>query len=237
MRKKNINKRMQYLVNNYDLLTFLANATREEFCRAYSGSAVTCAVPNFIDDDFPEGIKKEKTILFVGRLVWQKRLDRVLRIWKRLMDDFSDWTLEIVGDGPERNLYENMASRLGLKRVTFEGSKSALSYFMRASIACITSSHEGFPLVALEAMRSGCVPIAYDSISTLRDVIAHGVDGFLVPAFSERKYEKILRFLMADTQARERVGKDAIKKSLHYGTKIIANKYISIFNEMLANLS
>jgi poly(glycerol-phosphate) alpha-glucosyltransferase len=45
-----------------------------------------------------------------------------------------------------------------------------------------TGTSEGFPLVLVEAMAAGCIPIAYDVRYGPSDIITHGRNGFLVPS-------------------------------------------------------
>ena len=64
-----------------------------------------------------EGIKKENIILFVGRLTFQKRLDRLLLIWKDLQNEYPNWKVIVVGDGEYANEYKIIAKKLQLKNI------------------------------------------------------------------------------------------------------------------------
>ncbi len=61
-------------------------------------------------------------------------------------------------------------------------SSDARRRLATASFLLLTSSLEGFPLVLVEAMAAGCIPIAYDVPYGPSDVIVSGRNGFLVPA-------------------------------------------------------
>src|SRR5208337_2714802 len=53
-------------------------------------------------------------ILFVGRLVRRKGVDDLIDAFRLVSEDFPDWRLEIVGDGPERKKLEQLVADLGL---------------------------------------------------------------------------------------------------------------------------
>ena len=47
--------------------------------------------------------QKRKQLLWCGRLLFPKRPDRILLVWKKLQEQLPDWNLVIVGDGPFSN--------------------------------------------------------------------------------------------------------------------------------------
>src|SRR5699024_10218082 len=57
----------------------------------------------------------------------------------------------------------------------------AKSNFHTSSFSLLTSRFEGQPLVVLESMSAGCIPICYEVDYGPADIIDHGVNGFLVP--------------------------------------------------------
>lgn len=90
--------------------------------------------------------------------------------------------LTIVGAGPERErLVGAVRERDLTDAVRFTGHRDdAAEAFAEASVTLLTSTSEGAPLVLLEAMSRGCVPIAYDIPYGPADLIEPGVNGFLV---------------------------------------------------------
>lgn len=55
-----------------------------------------------------------------------------------------------------------------------------------ASILCMTSTIEGLPMVLLEVMAAGCVPIVYGSFAAAEDVITNGENGYVVEPFCKK---------------------------------------------------
>lgn len=120
---------------------------------------------------------KENIILYVGRLEeTQKRVSRVIEIWRMLSSRLPDWKLVIVGDGPDRAKYEQMT--VDISRVEFKGFQDPAEYYARAKVLLLTSDFEGYALVLGEAMASKCVPIVLGSYSAAREIVG---DDLVVP--------------------------------------------------------
>ena len=137
---------------------------------------------------------KEKAVLYVGRLVDSpKKADRLLKVWKRVQPLHPDWRLYLVGDGPERGNLERLAARLNLENVHFEGVQDPAPYYRKARILCLTSTHEGMPMVINEALSYGCTPIAFNSFHAAEDMLPDRETGRLIPPFSLRLFAPTCR--------------------------------------------
>ncbi len=91
-------------------------------------------------------------VLAIGRLMPQKRFDRLLRAFALVVSP--DSTLTILGDGPLRPDLVQLAVRLGIeKRVRMPGFVECVTPFLRATdLLVLSSDYEGLPAVALEAL-------------------------------------------------------------------------------------
>lgn len=180
-----------------------------------------------------ESEKKMNQILFVSRHVWwQKRIDRIIYIWKKIMDRFPNWELVILGDGPNHADYVRIAEKLKTQRLTFVGQQSPKEYYMNAKILCMTSSWEGFGLVLTEAQQFGCVPIAYRSYSSLDDIIEDGKTGYSVTPFNEGEYIDKLTHLMMDDELRENMALQAMQSVRKFHVDKIANDWYNLFSSL-----
>ncbi|MFF2495835.1 glycosyltransferase [Agromyces sp. NPDC058064] len=93
----------------------------------------------------------------------------------------SPLTLDVYGDGEERELLERLAA--GTRGVRLHGfAPDARRHLEERSFLVLTSRSEGFPLVLVEAMAAGCIPIAYDIRYGPADLIRDGRNGLLVPS-------------------------------------------------------
>lgn len=140
--------------------------------------------------------KKENIILVVCRITNpQKNLTDFIDIWKDFSQKKPDWKAVIVGDGESREYIEKYVKRKGVKGIQFEGNKENVKdYYRRSKIFCMTSSYEGWPMVLMENMAFGCVPLAFDTFEALHEIIDDGKDGFIIPPFDKEA--------MADTMAK-----------------------------------
>lgn len=177
---------------NSDTVVLLSNEYKKSYIKL-SGMKETSkltAINNMLSFPYEKcNYSKKKQILWCGRLLFsQKRPDRILEVWKKLQDRLPDWQLVIVGDGPFSEQLHQLSKRLSLKRIEFAGFKNPVPYYKESSIFCMTSNHEGFPMVLTEAMQFGCVSVAFDSFESIREIIQSGMNGFLVKPFNLKNY-------------------------------------------------
>jgi glycosyltransferase involved in cell wall biosynthesis len=126
-------------------------------------------VPNGIDYDHVQEITPADPgydVLFVGRLIEDKRVDLLLRAFDAVCEDHGI-RLGIVGDGPERDRLRKLAADLGLReRVDFlgfvEDHDEVLAQMRAATVFCSPSTREGFGITVVEAMAAGCAVVAAD---------------------------------------------------------------------------
>ena len=109
-----------------------------------------------------KGFPEHPRFLFVGRLARPKGLDTALKALGGLKD--RQWTLDVVGDGPQRAEWEALTAKLGLQeRVTFHGFCEDVDAWMaRSGCLLFTSFQEGMPLTVLEALAVGIPILASD---------------------------------------------------------------------------
>lgn len=236
--QKIVVRRMKISYSIFDRIVLLSPRYVEDFINMLHLKEHTnkiVAIPNpkgFYDSCIPIR-KKSKQIIFVGRLSKEKAVYRLLYIWKKVMSILPDWEMVIVGDGPERISLESLAVDLDLHRIQFCGFQKSISYIDKASILCLVSNFEGFPLVFLEAMSLGVVPVGFDSFSAIHDMINNGVNGIIVPSFDLDKYSASLINLAQNDQLRFRMAKEAQIKVKQYEVTNVAPLWYNLFKELM----
>lgn len=121
-------------------------------------------------------------ILTVGTLKRVKRHDMLLDAFARIAPA-TDATLCILGEGKDRVELEAQVSRLGLQgRVLLPGYASNPNpWYARASLFVLSSDHEGFGNVIVEALEHGIPVVSTDCPSGPREILQGGKYGTLVP--------------------------------------------------------
>lgn len=182
----------------------------------------------------PNRTHKEKTVLYVGRLCYQdKRIDRLLRIWKRIEREEPGWRLQIVGRGEEQPALEKLSARLGLRRVEFLGHRTDVTPFYRAaSFLCLTSNFEGLPMSLVEGQQYGVIPVTFDSYEAAATIAENGEAGILSPAFSERRYADSLLAAMRDEALQERLRANCYRAAERYALDTVGQRWLQLFEEL-----
>jgi glycosyltransferase involved in cell wall biosynthesis len=118
-----------------------------------------------------------------------------------------EWSLEWIGDGPLEGGVREAIVRHGLAaRVAMLGARDDVpERLARAQIFALCSTHEGFPLSVLEAMRAG-LPVVASDVGGIAEAVTAGENGSLVPAGDARALADVLRPLIADVELRRRQG-------------------------------
>jgi glycosyltransferase involved in cell wall biosynthesis len=119
---------------------------------------------------------------FAGRLTAIKRPHDLVRTLARLIADGVDAHLVVVGDGEERAGVEALAADLDVStHCRFLGYRRDMpTWYGTFDAFLLTSENEGTPVVAIEALASGCPVVATDAGGTAT-VVREGVSGFLAP--------------------------------------------------------
>ncbi|MBQ3307518.1 MAG: O-antigen ligase family protein [Bacilli bacterium] len=149
-------------IKDYKTIIFVSNENKKGFVEKYKDLKDRCIVlNNFINtneirEQSEEKIKEKKKknhqlLVFVGRLDdTSKKVSRQIHLVKEI----SNTELWIIGDGPDKNKYEEEVKKLKLEdRITFFGRKSnPYPYMKEADYIILTSDYEGFPVTYLEAI-------------------------------------------------------------------------------------
>ena len=129
-----------------------------------------------------------------------------------------NWRFIVVGDGPEKQRLEDAVYKRGIERMIFPGfTNDTASYYRKASIVCLTSQYEGWPLCLAEGQAYGVVPIAFGCTAGIKDIVSYPMeDGVLARPFSCIDYAERLLQLASDEQQLSRMRNKCIEKSKSY---------------------
>lgn len=176
---------------------------------------------------------KKKEVLFVGRLEPnQKRVSRILETWALLEPRFPEWTLRLVGDGPEKEALQQWCTEHRLERVSFEGFRNPAPYYEQASLLLLASEYEGLPLAVVECMSFGVVPVVYGSFSAAYDLVDHGKNGCILPAdngFQAHQMAELAAGLMQCPDVLHAMAREAAAKSRKFTREHVVRQWEEIF--------
>ncbi len=166
-------------VYEFSKLIFVSKEARKSFTDIYPELKEKCMVMNnFIDIEEIQTLSNEKNemkktpgktlFVFVGRLEdASKKVTRAMNLVKEIKNT----ELWIVGDGPDRRMYEEYVEKNHLqKEIKFVGKKlNPYPFMKKADYVILTSDYEGFPVTYLEAIALGkniitTVPTSDDEI-------------------------------------------------------------------------
>ena len=126
-----------------------------------------------------------RTLLFVGRLDFQKAPELLIEAAARCLPAHPDAHVLLVGDGSLRDPLAAQAQETTIAdRIHFAGPRSNVPGLMRSACALVLPSRwEGLPNVVLEAMAAG-LPVIATAVEGTGEVVRSGETGWLVPADS-----------------------------------------------------
>lgn len=147
------------------------------------------------------------TFVIASRLVTDKGISEAIEAFIDLHNEYSDTTLCIAGDGPEKEKFTRQASLH--KSITFIGhQKDPYAVMKRGDVFVQPTYHEGFSVVLVEACMLE-MPIITTSVGGNVEIITHEKNGLLVPAKDSVVLSKAMRKLHTDKKLRDTLAKEA----------------------------
>ena len=168
-------------------------------------------------------------LVAAGRLTELKGYSYLLKAFAMLARE-SPARLLILGEGEERQKFEELAAGLGISgRVRFLGfDRNPFRYMGRASAFVFPSLYEGFPNVIIEAMACGAPVISTDCQSGPSEIITDGKDGLLVPVRDEKALYLAMKKMLGDAKLRKRLAAGGRRRALDFEARKIMRRYEAV---------
>ncbi|MGH3933010.1 MAG: glycosyltransferase, partial [Pseudonocardiaceae bacterium] len=143
----------------------------------------------------------------VARLCAQKAHEVLFRAIAALAPSHPRLRLVVIGEGDRAAELTILADELGITdRVLFTGLRRDVDRLLPGfDVSCLSSVHEGAPIIVIESMAAG-VPVVATDCGALRDMITDGDEGFLVPVGDAAALADRIARLAADPALRTRQG-------------------------------
>lgn len=228
----------RWLASKYgDAIITLTEEDKEAYDECYHPKQ-TIAIPNPITvDNLVPSPLSHKVVLAVGRLAGQKGFDRLIDAWQIVAREIPDWKLRIVGSGKWEEKLKKQIEALQLSEtIELRPHTSQISQaYQEASIYAMSSRHEGFPLVLLEAAHSALPIVSFDCPRGPKDMIDHGKSGLLVPNGNIPMLAESLIRLIRDESLRQQFSLASFEKSQSYLPQAILPRWIHFIESITSS--
>ncbi len=201
---------------------------------AYFSDKVTkTVILNPVKEGLPEpfcGGRRHVVACFC-RLEKQKNLGMLIRAFAEFLRAHGDWTLEVYGDGSEREALAALAGELGVgeKVSLLPGRPDVHEAVVDAGMFVLPSDYEGLSNSMLEAMAIGLPCICTDCpCGGARMVIRDGENGLLVPVGGERELAAAMARVADEDGLAERLGVAAAGVRERLAVVAIADEWMRV---------
>lgn len=183
-------------------------------------------IPNFFRPGKSKFCYGDKIVIgYAGRLSREKGLRILLNDFLKLSSKFDNIFLLIVGDGPDRWIFDNKEN---IEVTGFISQGEVAEYLRAMDIFVLPSFTEANSISTLEAIRSGVCCVTRD-VGAIRDYLKNGYNGFLFDKDSELL--DILEKLIKDEKLRKKIQRNAGKSVSEYTWENTADKLIKVFEK------
>jgi len=154
---------------------------------------------------------KDLVIGITSQLTKVKRIDILIRAFKKLLSTFPSVYLVISGEGQELENLESLANSLNIKnRVIFSGfTANPLLAAAAYDVASLVSRREGFPNSIVEYFAVGR-PVIATNVGGVPELIEHNYNGLLIPEGDEAALINALKRLLSDKDLREELSRNSL---------------------------
>lgn len=225
----------EQIVRRFDKFVVLTNEDR-----GYWGNLPNIEViPNaamHVSDAYSDVMNKR--VIAVGRLDYQKGFDRLVQAWQlvRHTGKFTDWKLDIFGQGEWREMLQQMIDKAELQdsvRLN-RPTKQIGEEYVKSDMLVMSSDYEGFPMVMIEAMACGLPVVSFDYKCGPKDIIQPGINGLLVPNGDIQALADAMMKVMEDEAYRKMLSLNARKVVDTYSEQAVMSQWIRLFTSITA---
>jgi glycosyltransferase involved in cell wall biosynthesis len=179
------------------------------------------------------GPRSQMVVGSAGRLFPVKDYLLMVKIARELCGEGKIY-FTLAGDGVERMALEGSIKEFGLAETfTLKGNVEDMdSFYCELDLYVNTSLHEGIPMSILEAMAHG-LPVVAPKVGGITEIIADGVEGFLIPTRDPRDFAEKCLLLQRDPALRMRMGLAArARVEGDFSAPAMAEQYRRLYHEL-----
>ncbi len=233
-----------FSINKSDAVTSVSQSLKDDTLRLFDIKNDLEVITNFIDfskynlafTDCQRDMmasEDEKIITHISNLRPVKRIADVIKVFYGIQKQIPA-KLMLVGEGPEREMAEELCESLGIiEKVVFFGKSNEIDKILCFSdLFLLPSETESFGLAALEAMASR-VPVISSNTGGIPEVNVQGVSGFLSDVGDIDDMVKNAVYILGDSKRLEEFKSNAKKEASKFDINQIVPQYEAIYQQTL----
>ncbi len=196
-------------------------------------------IPNGVDTAFfrppPRPENREPIILSVARMVPEKDHETLIRAFRLVLRDHPAAQLWLVGDGPRKPAMEQLVRQIlpGARVRFLPGRPDLRPLLEQAALFVLSSRHEAFPNVVLEAMAMS-LPVVATRVGGLPELVTPGQTGWLTPPGNAPALAAAMSQLLADPETQQafgRAGRERVERD--FTLEAMVRRHEEVFTKLL----
>lgn len=195
-------------------------------------------IPNCIQDEKSITVEsKSNQFVYLGRLVFYKNIEVILKSFKIVVKQFPDAKLVIAGDGPYKKSLQELAKKLDINNnIIFVGYVTAqqkTKLLAESNALLFPSVIEGFGLVMLESFQQNR-PVVVSDVPPMSDIIEHEKTGLIIDPYDEKRWADAIIWLIKNPQESKKMGENGNEiLKVKYSQELFYENIIKMYNDML----
>jgi len=176
-----------------------------------------------------------KRCIAAGRLEPQKNLQDMILAWKDVAPAHPDWTLDIYGNGRQREQLESLIKQEGLQgKVRLMGATKAMrDELLDSSCLVLSSRYEGFPMILIEGLSCGLPIVSYRCPKGPSEVVSSGRNGYLVDMGDRKGLADGLCKVIENEDMRKGFGAESKALSVKFSLDSVMQEWDRLFRSLL----
>lgn len=228
---------MKRFADKADAVAAVSSSLVKKIRSCGTGTPIVTILNGFRVQNLPTGrADRGCSLIQAGCLSRQKRVHVTVQALAQLRKRRPEVVLTLVGEGPERDALESLCREQGVfEAVRFTGqipNAQVLEEMAKARFFVMPSVNEGFGIVYLEAMASGCVTIGTEG-EGIADLIVSGKNGFLVPPDDPEAIVQAIEWCLEHPEEADAIAEQGRKDALGLTWKKNARQYVTLFKELI----
>ena len=223
-------------ISRFDRLISLTHGDAEEWRKHVSNQIEVIPnplkeIPISMKDKFSDSFYR---IISAGRFEDVKGFDSLIKAFSLIADICPKWRIDIFGSGcRERHLrdlitYHRLENRIAILPPTHD----IYSEYLSSDFYVLSSQHEGFGMVLIEAMSCGKPCVAFNCDYGPREIIDNGITGLLVEDGNIEQLAEKMQWMIEHGEERIKMGERAREAIKKYSLETIMLKWVHIFDEL-----